>query len=431
MSLYAQKVFALADANSFYASCEAVFNPKLKHLPVIVLSNGDGCVVARNQKAKDAGIKMGEPVFKIKDILRKHKVVALSSNYALYADMSNRFMSVLSCYSPQVEVYSVDESFLYLNGHIGAWNSLSDMGTTVRNHVDRWTGLPICIGFSQTKTLAKLANHVAKKNAQYKGVCDFVSMDSQQLHSLFSKIEAAEVWGIGRKLSEKLREMNIISVQDLKNSSPKNLRSKFGVVMERTIEELNGNSCLELSEIAPPRKQIVSSKSFGQKVSSRSELEQSLSEFVSTASLKLRSQNSVCGSLQVFIMTDKFREDEPQYYNHFNVNLPEPTNDVRILSKVAIWALKKIYLDGYLYKKSGVVLMDLREQGQQQFTLFDTKLTDEDSPKIMQAMDSLNERFGRGTIKIGSSMGENRYKMLFQKKTPSYTTDWQEIPAIK
>jgi len=431
VSLHVQKVFALADANSFYASCETVFNPKLTKFPVVVLSNGDGCVVARNQKAKDVGIKMGEPAFLIKDLIKKHKVVALSSNYALYADMSNRFMAVLSSYTPQIEVYSVDESFLYLNGHIGEWNSLSEMGTTVKKHVDMWTGLPICVGFSQTKTLAKLANHIAKKNAQFKGVCDLVSMDPIQVKEIFGKLDVSDVWGIGRKLSDHLRSMNINNVQDLKQSSPKSIRQKFGVVMERTIEELNGVSCLEISEIAPPRKQIISSKSFGQKVSTRFELEQSLTEYVTTASEKLRGQKSVCGAMQIFIMTDKHREDEPQYYNHFNVNLPEPTNDVRTLTKVALWALKRIYLEGYQYKKSGVVLMDLREEGKEQFSLFDTKLTDEDSPKIMQALDAINGRFGRGTLKLGSSMGENRYKMVFQKKTPCYTTEWLEIPAIK
>ena len=430
MSLYVQNIFALADANNFYVSCEGNFNPRLRNRPVIVLSNGDGCVVARNQMSKDLGIKMGQPVFQIKDLIMKNGVVALSSNYALYADMSNRFMNVLSCYSPQVEVYSVDESFLYLNGNVGNWDSLTSMGATIKNHVAKWTGLPICIGFAPTKTLAKLSNHIAKKNPSYKGVCDLTGMDSHQVKEILSKIDVSEVWGVGRKLSAHLINMNIQTVQDLKQASPKALRERFGVVMERTIEELNGVSCLELSEIAPPRKQIVSSKSFGTKVSTRDELEQSVSDYIATASEKLRNQNSTCGAVQVFIMTDRFREDEPQYYNTYTIPLPEPTNDVRILTSVAVWGLKKIYLDGYKYKKSGVCLTDLQECGIKQGSLFDTGMERRNSAELMTAFDSLNKQFGRGTIKIGSSMGHNRYKMRFDRKTPCYTTDWNELPRL-
>lgn len=431
MALNVKDVIALEDANNFYVSCETALNPKLRGKPVIVLSNGDGCVVARNQASKDLGIKMGQPVFEIKDLCRKEKVIALSSNYALYADMSNRVTTILRCYTPEVEVYSVDESFLYLNGNVGEFNSLFELGRALKDHVLKWTALPICVGFSYTKTLAKLANHAAKKNPEFNGVCDFTAMSSSEIHSLFSRIDVSEVWGVGRKLSGRLNKMNIHTVQDLKQSSPKALRDHFGVVMERTIAELNNESCIEFNEVPAPRKQIVSSKSFGEKVTTLRELEQSISEYMSTASEKLRDQHSMCGAIQVFIMTDRFREDEPQYYNTYTVPFPEPTDDVIVLTKVALWALKKIYLEGYKYKKSGVALMELTQGGIRQASLFDVGMQKKNASELMATLDNLNKRFGRGTLKVGSALGQGRYKMRFDNKTPNYTTDWDELPKAR
>ena len=280
-----------------YVSCERAFNPKLRNRPVVVLSNNDGCAVARSNEVKALGVKMGAPWFQMRELARQHGIVGLSSNYTLYGDMSNRMVSILRAYSPQVEVYSIDESFLGLAGLDGLWESRTAMGQDIRARIWRWMALPVCVGVGSSKTLAKLANHVAKKFGLFDGVCDFTSMSAAREHWLLSRIQVGEVWGVGRRIEAKLNAMGIETVQALKNACPSDMRAQFGVVMERTCFDLRGQSCLAIEEVAAARKEIVSSRSFGQMVTTVNELAEAVSLYVARASEKLRSQNSLCGAI--------------------------------------------------------------------------------------------------------------------------------------
>ena len=413
-----------------YVSCERAFNPKLIGRPVVVLSNNDGCAVARSNEVKALGIKMAAPWFQQKDLALQHGIIALSSNYTLYADMSNRLVSILQQYSPQVEVYSIDESFLLLNGMAGQWPSFTHMGQAIRSKVLRWTSLPVCVGFGGSKTLAKIANHIAKKRRSFNGVCDLSSMPAQEIDAIFSQLDVGEVWGIGRRLSEKLRAMGINTVQDLRTASPKSMRDHFGVTVERTCNELRGISCIDLEEIAPPRKQIVSSRSYGTTVMTMREIEESVSMYMARASEKLRSQKSLCGAVHVFVQTDRFRENDPQYNNGMTIPLTEPSDDLRSLTNAALVGLKRIFRDGYRYKKAGVMLMDLIEGGITQRSLFNDN-AERKSPALMAAFDTLNERFGRDTVRLGSASGLGRWVARFDNKTAHFTTDWDQLPIAR
>ncbi|MEO6423421.1 MAG: Y-family DNA polymerase, partial [Candidatus Nitrotoga sp.] len=301
---------ALVDVNNFYVSAERVFNPRLEGVPVVVLSNNDGCVVARSAEVKALGIPMGEPWFKLKNMARKHGIIALSSNYALYADMSNRVMSVLSDFSPRQEVYSIDECFLDMEGMAGNQTRYSQ---SMRQRIKQWIGVPVCVGVASTKTLAKLANHVAKKRPQYESVCNFGDMPSAELDTILASIEVGEVWGIGCKLNSHLQQGGIHNVQQLRDFDVTRLRKRFGVVMERTVRELRGESCLEMVDVAPAKQQIISSRSFGHYVTELSELEEAVSTYMSRAAEKLRCQNSVAATVYVHIRTNPHKEGEPQY----------------------------------------------------------------------------------------------------------------------
>ena len=302
------RAIALIDVNNFYVSCERVFNPKLEGRPVVVLSNNDGCAVARSNEVKVLGVKMGQPWFQLKDLARKHGIVAYSSNYALYADMSNRVMSILAMFSPNQEIYSIDECFLDLSGF--RRTNHADYGQRIRKRIKQWTGLPVCVGIGSTKTLAKLANHIAKKNPEFNAVCDLNSLSLEQQADWFQRIEVGEIWGIGRRLAPRLHEIGIKTVLDLKTASPSQLRARFSVVMEKIIREINGTACIELEEINPPKKQIVSSRSFGIPVSDLASLEESVSLYISRAAEKLRRQQSFAGTVHVSIRTSPFNEKE-------------------------------------------------------------------------------------------------------------------------
>lgn len=424
------QLFALVDVNNFYVSCERVFNPRLEGKPVVVLSNNDGCAVARSNEVKAFGVKMAAPWFQLQDLARKHGIIALSSNYTLYADMSNRVMTILREYSPEVEVYSIDESFLSLNGMAGHWPTFTDMGQAIRHHVKQWTGLPVCVGIGPSKTLAKMANHIAKKQAAFNSVCDLVGMHSDDIDEVLSHIDVGEVWGVGRKISDRLRNMHIDTVQKLRITPPKALREQFGVVMERTCNELRGISCMALEEVAPPRKQIVSSRSFGATVMTIKELEEAVSLYMARASEKLRGQKSVCGAIHVFVETDRFRLDDPQYNNGMTVSLLEPSDDVRTLTGLAIYGLKRIFRDGYKYKKAGVVLMDIYSGSIKQRSLFDAGSSVKHSPAVMMAFDALNNLYGQDTVQVASARGFGHWAARFDRKTPKYTTHWNELPKL-
>ena len=422
-------VYALVDCNNFYCSCERVFNPKLENRPLVVLSNNDGCAVARSAEAKALGIKMGEPWFELKHLVKRHGLIGLSSNYTLYGDMSHRVMQVLRDFTPDVEVYSIDESFLRIERMRLLCQSHGAMGQAIRRRVRQWTGIPVCVGIGPTKTLAKLANHIAKKNPRFDGVFDVTSYPENDLAALLSSIDVGEVWGVGQRIAGKLETLGIKSVEDLRRASPKSIRLHFSVVLERTVVELQGISCLALEDVAPPKKQIVSSKSFGRMVVSVEELGEALSTYVSRAAEKLRVQGSVCGSLQVFVMTNRFRPEDAQYSNGVVIPLSNPSSDTMSLAAAALFGLSRIYRPGYSYKKCGVMLLDLSPAHQRQQSLF-SQVDDEakHSLALMSVLDSVNAKYGRDTLTIASAGTHKPWAARAESKTPCYTTRWTELP---
>ena len=429
MAAPASPIYALVDCNNFYVSAERVFNPRLEGCPVVVLSNNDGCAVARSPEAKALGIGMGTPWFQLQPLVERHGLIGLSSNYTLYGDMSARVMQVLRTFTPDVEVYSIDESFLRLERMRQLWPCLSIMGQAIRKQVHQWTGIPVCVGIGPTKTLAKLANHIAKKHPQFGGVFDMTTCAERDLVPLLSAIDVGEVWGVGRRIAAKLEAMHIHSVEDLRRASSEAIRLQFSVVLERTVAELQGISCLALEDVAPPKKQIVSSKSFGRMVATRDELGEALATYVARAAEKLRAQQSVAGALQVFVMTNVFRETDPQYSNGIVIPLTLPTNDTMKLVAAALYGLKRIYKPGYLYKKCGVMLMDLSPQHQRQASLF-AQVEDvaRHSDALMSVLDSINARYGRDTLTVAAAGTRKDWAARAENKTPCYTTRWNELP---
>jgi len=423
----ANRSIALIDCNNFYVSCERVFNPALKRKPVIVLSNNDGCVIARSQEVKDLGIKMGVPWFKVQNLARHHKIIVFSSNYTLYADMSNRVMKIISEFAPNQEVYSIDECFLDLTGfkHLG----LADYGQRIRSTINRLVGLPVCVGVGASKTLAKLANHIAKKYFVFDGVCNLNGITQGTLDLLFSKIEVGEVWGVGGRIKKKLAKLGVNTVFDLKQSSPQALRKQFSVLMERTIRELNGESCIPLEEIAPLKKQLVCSRGFGIPVFSLSELSEAVITYTTRVAEKLRRQRSVAAMVYIFIQTDPFKKKDRQYNSGRLIRLTNPTDDTRILINAVLTGLKSIYKPGFSYKKAGVLLDDLLPFSQHQKSLFDDKEAQAHSEFLMQAIDGINNTMGSGTIKFLGEGLEKQWRAKAEKKTRCYTTRIDEIPV--
>jgi DNA polymerase V len=417
---------ALIDGNNFYVSCERVFNPKLEHRPVVVLSNNDGCAVARSNEVKALGVKMGTPWFQMKDLASKHGIIGLSSNYALYADMSNRMMAILGQYSPDQEIYSIDECFLDLDGfgHV----DLVEYGKSMRRQVKQWVGIPVCVGVAETKTLAKLANHCAKKGlAGEEGVCDFGRMSDGALSRLFAGIEVGEVWGVGRQLTRKLGDMGITTVEDLRMADAKTLRERFSVVLERTVAELNGTACIVIEHDVPNKQQIMSSRSFGQYVYDLAPLKEAVASYIAIAAEKLRGQGSLAGMVQVYIRTNPHKESAPQYQRGLTIPLPEATDDTLRLTRAALWGLKRIYRSGFAYQKAGVALIDLTDATNRQMSLF---LSARDNPRLMQVMDRVNAIWGRGTLCSAAEGIQKGWKMKRERMSPCYTTNWGQLPVV-
>lgn len=422
--------FALVDVNNFYVSCERVFKPSLENTPVVVLSNNDGCAVARSNEVKSLGVKMGMPWFKMKDLARQHGIQAYSSNYALYGDMSNRVTSILRDYSPDLEVYSIDESFLRIETVAHLYGGAIPMGQQMRHRIKQWTGLPVCVGIGPTKTLAKFANHLAKKNDVFNGVCDLHAMTRPERLEWMWGVEVGEVWGVGSRIRKRLAGMGIDTVLDLRNASPKQMRAQFGVVMERTCNELRGISCLELEDVVPPKQQIMSSRSFGTPVETIEELRESVASYLGSAAEKLRRQNSVAGAVYVFVLTNRFKEDEPQYNAGITVPMDDATDDTLALTSAALRGLAAIFRPGFRYKKTGVMLTLLSDKAARQATLFDDPVARAKSEKLMKAMDAINHEFGRGTLRSGASGVVQRWAMRTENRSPRYTTRWDELPVV-
>ncbi|WP_041655996.1 Y-family DNA polymerase [Azoarcus sp. KH32C] len=426
-------VFALVDANNFYASCEKLFDPRLAGKPVVVLSNNDGCVVARSAEAKALGVPMGAPWHQLRELARREGIVACSSNYALYADMSNRVVEVLGQFCPALEVYSIDESFLDLKGFaVQDPERLAGYGRQIRRRIRDWLGLHVCVGIAPTKTLAKLANHCAKKGvAGADGVCDFGTMTDGELTSLFQRIPVDEVWGVGRKIALRLEDMGIKTVRELRDADPSTIRGRISVVLERTVRELRGVSCLPLDELAPAKQQIMSSRSFGQYVYELSELSEAVASYMGKAAEKLRAQNSVAGAVQVHIRTNPFKPNEPQYQRTVTVPLPSPTSDTRELTGRALRLLDDMYKPGFAYQKAGVMLCELQSKSVVQGRLFSNPAAAEQSEAVMRAMDSINAKWGRGTLRSSAEGMVKGWQMRRGNLSPAYTTSWEDVPCVR
>ena len=431
--------YALVDGNNFYVSCERVFNPKLEGRPVVVLSNNDGCAVARSDEAKALGIKMGVPWFQIRDLMEQHGGIALSSNYALYADMSRRMMSAIGQYCPEQEVYSIDESFLRFSG-FQHWD-LTLQGTRIRQTVKQWTGIPVGVGIGPTKTLAKLANHLAKRHPDFKphGVCNLQDLPPWQQIRYFTEVAVGEVWGVGRKLAPQLAAMGIQSVQDLKMANPQWIQQRFNVVLARTVRELNGIPCIPLEDAPPAKQQIVSSRSFGHPVTHLEDLLEAVSSHAARAAEKLRHGNQAAGTLQVFIGTNPFKPDDPQYHPGATVPFTLPTADTSKLIQAARAGLTRIYRKGYRYKKAGVMLMDLGPVNMRQGELFASEGTalpsitsnsTESRAKLLALMDAANQYLGRGTLRFAAEGVAQPWKMRRDRVTPAYTSDWGSLLVV-
>ena len=425
-----QRAIALIDCNNFYVSCERLFQPKLEGKPVVVLSNNDGCVVSRSQEVKDLGISMAVPWFQLKDIAKRHGIIALSSNYTLYADISNRVMRLLSQYSPDQEIYSIDESFLDLTG-MGGMTSLTEYAQTIRSTIKQCVGIPVCVGIAPSKTLAKLANHVAKKQKQYHSVCDFNAMTARVLDNLLAKIEVCEVWGVGRRSAERLQQMGIDTVLELKCSPAKRVRAEFGVVMERIVAELNGEACLELDDVTPPRQQIICSRSFGMPVTLLADLEQAVIAYTSRAAEKLRSQHSLAGGIQVYIRTNSHKDSTPQYQPSMLLPLFEPTDDSRLLCRAALSGLQQIYRSGYAYQKAGVMLTEIIASAARPRTLFDDVAAQQKSTALMETLDRINRRMGSGTMQLLGEGVRQSWAMRRKNVSQHYTTEWGELAVVR
>ena len=424
---YPMPVFALVDCNNFYASCEKLFRPDLKDTPVVVLSNNDGCVVARSREAKLLGIKMGVPVFQIKAEMQRHGILAFSSNYALYADLSSRVMRTLEEMAPRVEVYSIDEAFLDLTG-IESAISLVEFGQQVRERIGHWIGITVCVGIAPTKTLAKLANHAAKKYPATQGVVDLTNPDRQR--RLLALVPVDDVWGVGRRLSKRLNALGITTALDLANASPRAIRDQFSVVLERTVRELNGESCIELEEIPPTKKQIVCSRSFGEKVTHFEFLREAICEYATRATEKLRKEQQQAKVMTVFIRTSPFKDNEPQYSNSASGELLIPSCDTRDFIELANHLLKRIWKDGFRYAKAGVMLSDFYDPGMFQPGLFDDVSTRSNSQQLMSVLDTINQS-GAGKVFFAGQGTKKDWSMKREHLSPAYTTRWDQLPRVK
>ncbi|CAM4380775.1 DNA polymerase IV 1 [Klebsiella variicola] len=421
-------MFALCDVNSFYASCETVFRPDLKGRPVVVLSNNDGCVIARSPEAKPF-VKMGEPYFKQKDMFRRHGIIAFSSNYELYADMSNRVMTTLEELSPRCEIYSIDEAFCDLTG-VRNCRDLTDFGREIRETVLRRTHLTVGVGIAQTKTLAKLANHAAKQwQRQTGGVVDLSNLERQR--KLMALLPVDEVWGVGRRISKKLEAMGIKTVLQLADTDIRFIRKHFNVVLERTVRELRGEPCLGLEEFAPVKQEIVCSRSFGGRITEYHEMRQAICSYASRAAEKLRGEHQYCRFISAFVKTSPFALNEPYYGNSASIKLLTPTQDSRDIITAATKCLDVIWRDGHRYQKAGVMLGDFYSQGVAQLNLFDDNAPRKNSEKLMEVLDHLNAKDGRGTLYFAGQGIQTAWQMKREMLSPRYTTRYSDLLHVR
>jgi len=417
-------MYALVDCNNFYASCHRIFEPKLLNKPIVVLSNNDGCVISRSQEAKDIGIPMGAPAHQYHKMFDKNRVEVFSSNYQLYADMSNRVMKILSTYSPDQEIYSIDECFLKFEGF--ERYDLTNYGQEIKTKILQCTKLPVCVGIAPTKALAKLANHIAKKFPQFhQGV--YTIKTEEQIYKALKWADIEEVWGIGRRFSKRLRMIGVHKALDFVNLEDEYIRKEFSVVGLRLKKELLGESVLDLDMISP-KKRIATTRSFEKYTNDFEYVKERVSTFAVSCAEKLRKQNSSCNLLTLFIQTNPFDKEKAQYYRTISIHLPYQSNSSITLSKVAVRAFEQIYKDGYAYKKAGIIVSGLVPEDQRQLSLFEEENTHH--PNLMKAMDVLNKKFGAAKVKLASQDLDRTWKMRQERLSPCYTTKWKDLLIV-
>jgi len=431
-------MYALVDGNNFFVSCERVFRPSLNGCPVVVLSNNDGCAIARSNEAKALGIAMGAPWFKIKHLAESEGLVALSANFALYGDLSDRMMSLAAGLGPRQEIYSIDESFIDLTGMRG---NMVERSHKIRSRILQWVGIPCGIGIGTTKTLAKLANHVAKTAERKPGsypdylaqVCDLAALTPPELEAVMAATAVNDVWGVGRRISAQLIEGGVNTVLDLARLDPAMVKRRWSVVLERTVRELQGTPCIELEHASQPKQEIACTRSFGHPVTEIHELAEAITEFASRAAQKLRKQNSLAGQVLCFIRTSPFRQDA-QFSRTTTVPLRRPSADTAVIVAAALAGLRAIYRPGFKLAKAGVMLLDLQPDTvqQQELALENDEVTGRGS--LMTTLDDLNLRYGRGTVLMASAgLAGNRrpWSMKQERRTPGYTTCWEDIAVAR
>ncbi|HEO1824030.1 TPA: Y-family DNA polymerase [Acinetobacter baumannii] len=426
------KVFFLIDVNNMYVSCERVFAPSLNDKPVIVLSNNDGCAVARSNEAKSLNIKMGVPLFQIKDIVQQHNVIVLSSNYAMYAEMSRRFHTILASYvtAEEIEPYSIDECFVDFTAYEKNFN-LEKVGQQMRQQIWKWLGLPVCVGIGRSKTEAKISNHIAKKNQGFNGVCDLVNMDPCNKEYYFAQIDVSEVWGVGRKHAKKLQGMGINTVLDLACAEPREMQKKFSIVMARTIYELQGISCIEIEHTPPSKKQIVASRSFGGRVTELTDLKEAISMYAQDACKRLRDEGLLCGCMIAFVQSNPFDANVPFYNKSITGSFSEPTDCAIDFVKAATRMLNDIYKEGIKYKKCGVVLTCLEPKSGHTYDLLTDFEMIEKKEQLMRALDNVHTKFGKKKIGVGPCFVPNRNWSMSRDKLSRNPFRWDELITIK
>lgn len=422
-----QKIFALVDCNAFYCSCERLFRPDLLHRPIGVLSNNDGCFVSLTKDLKALGVEVGSPYFKFKDLCRWHQAAVFSANFSLYTNMSDRVMSTLTFCAPEIEVYSIDEAFLDLSGM--AYDKLESYGHWIKKTVERQTGIPVSIGIASTKTLAKMANHLGKKEEKFKGVLALT--DRQRCEDALAQTKIEDIWGIGRKTASKLRLLNIKTAKDFRDyKNDYRIQKIFTKVGRQIQDELRGIPCYTLETKVEKKKSIISSRTFGQPVYDLSSLRESVASYVSLACEKLRRQNSVCSKIEVYVRTNPFKEIE-QYYGLSSSKFLSHTADTRRVIKYAWSVLDQLYKDGYEYKKALVQLSGICDQSETQTSLFEHN-DDLQSQKLMAVMDAINQREGPQTIRSAAcGLNNKSWRMRQENKSPRYVTGWSELPTVK
>jgi DNA polymerase V len=418
-------IFALVDCNNFYVSCERIFEPSLEGRPVVVLSNNDGCVVSRSNEAKQLGIGMGVAFFKVRDLAEKSGLVALSSNYTLYADMSRRVMETLCNFTPEIEVYSIDEAFLNLSG-LG--DNLTDYGRTIRRTVKQWTGMPVSIGIAETKTLAKIANRIAKRSPEAAGVFELTGQT--RIDEALAQTGVEHIWGVGIKTCIKLKREGIKTALALRGVDAEWMRRRFGVTGVRTVYELRGISCYELEEQPPTKKGITVSRMFGRKVETVEELKEAIASYASRAGEKLRDEGLAAGAMTVFVMTSRFVEPRKRYFNSHGVSFPTATNYTPELIDYATGAVQRLYKKGFLYAKAGLILGDLVPEGKVQGNLFD-QADRQKSRRLMQAIDAVNLKLPDSPLIWAAEGIDQSWQAKFAKRSKRYTTQWDELVEVE